>query len=262
MDVNNGYVRRIVAGLSSAGLVMSLCAADPLESVQQAAGEWAKVRAETVRLDSDWAWQKVLMESTRDALQERVKQLEQKRAALEAKTAGERREAEELTARRQEMVGEAAEAAKQLQELDARLVRMRPWLPPRLSVALELPYRSLAASALPLGERMQHTMAILNRCLHFNRTLTHGEEAIAVPGGEGRLLEVVYWGLSNGYALDRTAGTAYLGAPAAEGWVWTPAPELAADVGRLLAVCADKTAPEYVELALRVSDPTALNPQP
>lgn len=262
MEINNRIVCFVIGGLLCGALSWPLRAEDPVESVQKAAGEWAKVRAETIRVESEWEWQKVLMESTRDALLARVLQLDAKRAELEAKTMGERRDTAELTARRQAMAGAAADAAKHLLALDEKLVRLRAWLPPRLSLALELPYRSLAAPGLPLGERMQHSMTILNRCQHFNRTIASGEETLAVPGGEAKLLEVVYWGLSHGYALDRAAGTAYLGAPGANGWAWSPAPELAKAVARLIAVSQDKAQPEFVEMALRISDPAALQLQP
>lgn len=241
---------------------MPLQAGTPLDDVQKAATEWTQVRAETVRIESDWAWQKSFMQSTLDALQERVRQLEEQRTALEVKTAGARRETEDLVARRKAMAAAAAEAAQQLKELDERLARMRPWLPPRLSVALELPYRSLVATELPLAERMQHTMTILNRCVHFNRTIAKGEEMIVPPGGEAKLMEVVYWGLSHGYALDRVAGVAYAGAPAEGGWRWTAAPELAGAVSRLIAVAADKTEPEFVTTPVQPSEPAALNVQP
>lgn len=231
----------------------------PVAEVQQAATEWAKVRAETVRIESDWAWQRSLMQATLDALQEKVGQLEVQRDGLAAKTAGERREIEELETRRRQMAAAAAEAEQHLRTLAARLVRLRGWLPPRLSAALELPLRSLAAADLPAGERMQHTMTILNRCMHFNRTVTYGEELVAPEGGTPVLMETVYWGLSHGYALDRVAGVAYLGGGGPEGWRWTPAHELKEAVVRVIAVAHDRTEPAFVEIPVEVSDPETLN---
>jgi hypothetical protein len=266
MERSNRTTRRlrclIVAALVGGGLTAPLTAGSPLDDVQKAATEWAQVRAETVRIESDWAWQQSLMRSTLDVLQERVRQLEEQRSALEVKTAGARRETDDLVARRQALAAAASEAARQLQALDERLGRMRPWLPPRLSAALELPFRSLARADLPLAERMQHTTTILNRCVHFNRTVAKGEEMLVPPGGEAKLMEVVYWGLTHGYALDRAAGVAYVGAPAEQGWGWTPAPELAKAVARLIAVAADKTEPEFVAVPVQVSEPAALNPKP
>ncbi len=266
MERSNGmgwWLRHAVAVAFLGGAIAApLMAGGPLDDVQKAAAEWAQVRAETVRLESDWTWQRSLLQSTLEALQARVQRLEQQRSALEEKTSGARRETEELVARRKAMAEAATDAAQQLQALGERLARLRPWLPPRLSAALELPFRSIAAPDLPLGERMQHTTTILNRCVHFNRTVAKGEELIVPPGGEAKLMEVVYWGLSHGYALDRAAGVAYSGAPVAAGWSWTPAPELAGAVARLIAVAADKTEPEFVAVPVQMNDPETLNPKP
>jgi hypothetical protein len=244
--------------LAGGGFAAPVQASAPLADVQKAAAAWAEVRTETIGLESDWISQKALLHSTLGALQERVRQLEERRAALEVKTAGGRRETEELVARRQALAEATDEATRRLLELDERLVRLRPWLPPRLSAALELPYRSLAAEELTLGERTQHTTTILNRCVHFNSTVTGGEEVVLAADGESRLMEVVYWGLSHGYALDRAGDVAYAGAPAANGWEWTPAPGLAKAVGRLIAVAADKTEPEFVVAPVRPGDPITL----
>ncbi len=263
MERNIRTSGRLLAALvlSSGSLAGPALPGALLDDVQKAATAWAQVRTETIGLEADWASQKTLLESTLGALQERVRQLEERRAALEVKNSGGRRETEELVGRRQALAEATVEATQRLLALNERLARLRPWLPPRLSAALELPYRSLAAPELSLGERMQHTAAILNRCVHFNRTVAGGEEVIVAAGGEAKLMEVVYWGLSHGYALDRAAGVAYAGAPDANGWEWVPAPELAKAVARLIAVAADKTEPEFVVAPVRASDPAALEPQ-
>jgi len=47
-----------------------------LESVEKAAGEWVKVRAETARLETEWETTRPLLESTVSGLQERAQALE------------------------------------------------------------------------------------------------------------------------------------------------------------------------------------------
>jgi hypothetical protein len=239
------------------GLLLPLrgMATEPVADVQQAAAEWAKVRAETVRIESDWALEQNLMQGTLDALKEKVGQLELQRDELAAKTATERREIAELETRRKEMAAATVAAEQHLRELDARLAKLRPWLPPRLSAALELPFRSLEDANLPPAERMQHTMTILNRCTHFNQAVACGEEMVTPTGGAAVLMETVYWGLSHGYALDRSGRIAYRGEAGGAGWTWTPVPELAKQVERLIAVAQDRTEPAFVELEVQISDP-------
>jgi hypothetical protein len=253
---------RLAVAVLLCGLLASARAASPMDDVQKAATEWAKVRVETAKIETDWTWQQTLMQSTLDALQARVQQLEAKRTELVNRTAEERGDITEQTARRQAMKEAEAEAARHLVQLGDRLVRMRAWLPPRLSVALELPYRSLVAPDVSAGERMRQVMTILNRCAQFNRMVSTGEEMITRPDGEKRLMEVVYWGLSHSYALDRVGGAAYLGAPAEGGWAWTPLSGMAPQIARLLDASRDKAEPAFVVVPAQVSDPLALNSKP
>src|SRR5580698_8869253 len=169
---------RALTALLLCALLVPAWGASPLDDVQKTVTEWVRVRAETARIEDDWTWQQTLMQSTLEALQERTRQLEAQRTELEARTTEERRDTADLMARRQALEDAQAHAADHLRLLGERLVRMRAWLPPRLSVALELPYRSLAEPDADTSERMRYAMVILNRCAQFNRTVSVGEEII------------------------------------------------------------------------------------
>jgi hypothetical protein len=236
-------------------------AADSIESVEKAATEWVKTRAETARLQSDWTAQQELLESTVKALAERAQALEEKRDSLKAKTAKDRDEIETARSKNQTTVTGLQAVETHLTELRDRLVQLRPSLPPRLSEALELAYRSLAATDLGSSERMQATMTVLNRCVQFNRTITYSDEILTIEGEPGaKSYEVIYWGLSHGYALDRTAGKVWLGSPGPKGWRWEAHAEATPQVVDLIAVFKDKAEPEFApvpaQLAHSFSQPT------
>jgi hypothetical protein len=147
---------------------------------------------------------------------------------------------------------------ERVRQMSARLTRLRPSLPPRLSSALEMSYRSLATPTLPVGERMQLNMTIISRCTQFNRSITSEEEVVDVGGdGNARMMEVLYWGVSHGYALDRSSGTAWLGFPGPQGWRWEPHPEAAQSVAKLIAIYHDKADPEFVAVPAKVGHPGA-----
>jgi len=127
---------------------------------------------------------------------------------------------------------------------------------------LELPYRSLGNPKLSAGERMQLAMTILNRCSLFNRTVTCGDEVLTIDGEQGvKSLEVIYWGLSRGYALDRAAAKAWYGAPGPRGWHWEPGPDAVRPVEKLIAICNDKTDPDFVAVPAVLGRPLADNPK-
>ncbi len=227
-----------------------------IDAVQKSAAEWARIRTETARLESDWQWQQQLLATTNAALQERVRQLQARRDELKARTGGDRDELAELTTRNATATSAIATADQRLKQLTADVVALRASLPPRLSEALELPYRSLANPELSTGERMLYLTTVLNRCAQFNKSITYGDEPLMLPGETDRkLVNVVYWGLGQAYALDRMNGKAYTGAPADGRWSWQESPAAAEALTRIIAINQEKADPAFVELPVRIAHP-------
>lgn len=229
-------------------------AADSLETVAKSADEWVKLRIETTRLETAWQEERTLVESMVTALKERAAVAEEKRDLVQARTAKNR---EELDALRAKIEAESAELRAfetRLKNLTVKLTALRPSLPPRLSEALEMAFRSLENPALAAGDRMQLAMTVLNRCAQFNRSVTVGEDVLALEdAAPAKSLEVIYWGLSHGYAVDRAARKAWLGSPAGTGWKWEPKPEAFENVLKLLAVARDKADPDFVNVPATVA---------
>ncbi|HYP17694.1 MAG TPA: DUF3450 family protein [Opitutus sp.] len=227
---------------------------ESLQSVEKAATEWVKTRAETVRLQTQWAEERALLVSMVEALQERADALDDRHEQVAAKTAQERGELAELRQKRGIAADELAGMEQRLKALSANLLGLRPKLPPRLADALELTFRSLADGELSPGQRMQLAMTVLNRCSQFNAAVSSGEEVLTLPGQPARKsLDVIYWGLSHGYALDRQTGQAWIGSPGEERWEWTPSPGAAEAVGKLIAIHHDRADPEVVPVPARIT---------
>lgn len=228
-------------------------AADPIQEVGKTASEWVRTRAETVRLETAWTQERTLLAGTINGLKDRVTRLQDQRDHLLASTTEEREEVATLAAKLARSRENFRTTETRLQDLTARVQRIRPLLPPRLAAALDLSYRSLAGGEASPSERMQLVMTVLNRCAQFNLAITHGEETLALPGETGaKSVEVIYWGLSHGYALDRAAGKAWLGAPGAERWEWTPLDGAAPAVAELMAIRRDEADPRLVTVPARL----------
>ena len=247
------HLKWLAMALASAWFART-CAADPLDAVEKSAGEWVKLRVETARLESAWQEEHTLVESMVAALNERAVAAEEKRDLIKARTVKDREELAGLSAKIETEGNDLRAFDARLKDLTAKLVALRPALPPRRAEALEMSFRSLANPELSAGERMQLAMNVLNRCAQFNRSVTAGEEVLAPDGAApARSLEVIYWGLSHGYAVDRAAHQAWLGAPGAGGWRWEPKPEAFEGVVRLLAVAHDRADPDFVIVPATVS---------
>lgn len=239
---------RIVAATSPAQAV------SPVDSVRQVVTEWAKIRAETVRLETNWESERELLNSTLKAASERAQTLAIQKKSLEDRTAGERDSLAALATQNAAAETALNAATDRLRSIGAELVALRPRLPPRLSDALELPYRSLAKATLTPSERMQFVTTILNRCAQFNKAITYSDEPLTLPGEtDRRMVEVIYWGASHGYALDRTGGKAYFGSPGAQGWNWETAPGAEKSVAQLIAIYREKSDPQFVEVPAHLS---------
>lgn len=221
--------------------------ADPVDTLARLSLEWVKTRAETARIETDWASQHERLNSTVKAFEEQARELEAKRDLLKSKTAKDRSELEQQEVENQRLAAQLKGLERHLKSLGEQLAKLRPRLPPRLSQALELPLLSLADPDLPVAERMAHTMTVFNRCVQFNRTITLGEEIVAAPGeATPKLLQTVYWGLSHGYAYDKAARKAWFGAPGTDGWQWTVCAESEAAIRELIGTFDEKAEPKYV----------------
>jgi len=222
-------------------------AAETLETVEKSASEWMKLRVETARLETAWQEERTLVQTMAAALKERALAAEEKRDLAKVRTAKDREEFAALQAKNDRERSDLLAFDVRLKSLAARLVALRPALPPRLSEALEMSFRSLGNPDLPSGERMEITINALNRCAQFNRSITVGEDVLALDGASPpKSLEVIYWGLSHGYAVDRVARKAWLGASRDGTWRWEPSPLAFESVVRLIAIAGDKADPDFV----------------
>lgn len=226
-----------------------------LKKTEKAATEWVNLRLESSRLNAEWDAQRPLLESLVKGLKERVGTLEMRKEHLQAKTAKDREETAAVQAEIQSLGREIQTMETKLQQVSAQLIALRPQLPPRLSDALEMAYRSLATSTLTVNERMQLLTTVLNRCVQFNRTITHGQETVQISAAEKKLLNVIYWGLGQAYALDRSTNRAWAGRPGSAGWTWEQHDEAAPAIARLFDVYEDKADPESVSVPAAIVNP-------
>jgi hypothetical protein len=220
---------------------------DPVDTLAKLSLDWVKTRSEAVRAENDWASQRELLDSTVKALEERARELEARRDLLKAKTAKDRGELDSLEIENQRLAEQFKALESRLKSIDERLAKLAPQLPPKLSQALELPLLSLSDANLAAGDRMAHTITVINRCAQFNRAVTFGEEIVAAPGeAKPKLLQIVYWGLSHGYAYDRGSRKAWTGSPGPDGWKWTPNPKAEPSIRELIATFDEKAEPKFV----------------
>lgn len=241
--------------LLAAACLSAAFADDPLAPLGKVATEWVKTRDQTVKEQMEWASQRELLQTTVAALQERAQALEDQRDLLKARTARNRAELAAMEQENADCRQRLRASEDNLARVDAALVALRPQMPPRLASALTVAYQSLGDAKLGPSERMQVTIAFLTRCEQFDHTVTVGEEVLALQGeAQPRLVDSIYWGLSHGYAYERSSGRAWLGRPTAGGWQWEACPQAAGAVRTMLAASRDQAEPQFVEVAAQLGE--------
>jgi len=247
--------RRTIFGLVIFTLATSGCyAGDTLESVGKSADEWVKMRVETARLETAWKEEQLLVEATVAALNERAVSAEEKRDLLKAQTAKDREEMDGLQAKISNERSDIRLLDERLKQMTQKLVALRPGLPPRLSEALEMTYRSLAKPSLSTSERTQLVINIFNRCTQFNREVTVSEDVLTLEGlSNAKSLEVIYWGLSHGYAVDRVTHKAWFGSSHEGTWRWEANDAMFENVLGLIAVAKDKADPNFIQAPAHIA---------
>ncbi len=240
--------------LPPAAVLISSLNATPLNDVQEAASEWARLRSETARLDTEWLAERALLEASITNLNTQAEQLELQHQAFVAESAEAQQEVDQLTSANQTRAEKLMVATARIADLAKQLVDLRPALPPRLSAALDLSFRTLANPDLSPADRMRHTMAILNRCQQFDQTFVITEEVLTLgTESQPRLLEIVYFGLAQACALDRSANEAFVGRPVDGVWQWENVPGLANEATKLIAVRQDDIPPDFVSLPIQLT---------
>ncbi len=125
-----------------------------------------------------------------------------------------------------------------------RLMAITKRLPTPLLTDCETDLAALAAWKAGDEPRnaLQPMLSIISKSIQFNRRVTRSTEV-----RDGREVGVIYLGLSNAYYADR-GKLAGIGRPTADGWQWTPRPELHGEVTKAFSILDQKRPPALLEL--------------
>lgn len=244
------FLALVIAGLGN----LRGADGETVESVHRVALEWARIQEERHRIETEWRHERDLLEGTARALQERIKELESKQRLIEERTALIRADAVREKEQNAALSQSVQTLSERLQHIGNELLGLRPMLPPRLDRALEFAFAGLEDESRSPGDRMQTLITIFNRCAEFNSTITLSEEALAVENSAERVMEVLYWGLAQAYALDRDGNRAYVGRPTKAGWVWEPRSEAASTIATAIAAYRDEVEPRFAMLRGKVTE--------
>ncbi|MGD8376143.1 MAG: DUF3450 family protein [Acidobacteriota bacterium] len=243
----------LVSGLAPAALGAE---SDAVRSARESLDKWVETRQVISKEREDWAIGK-------EVLEQRTALIEGEIATIEGKIAEMDRQIDEADERRAELVAEkkdlrdaSAALADAIGTLEEKTLRLTSSLPePIRRRVAPLSGRIPAEpgkTGLSLSERFQNVVGVLNEVNKFNQEITLASEIRSLPDGSSTEVQTLYVGLGQAYYVN-TAGTAAgVGRPGPEGWVWTPANEMAPEIAQAIAVQQGEEVPTYVPLPVEI----------
>jgi hypothetical protein len=214
--------------------------------------QWIQLEQRIATEQNDWLADKEVMEASRAVLQREQLTL---RTRLEANELAQSLFRKRLELLEGELVTQQEAKSLVLSGLEVeeeRIRGIRSSLPELLRERLAPLLLRLGAGPIDqpvrVSERAQIVISILSAIDQFNGTATLTHHLRTDEQGVERDVEVLYWGLAMGYAVDQTAQQAWLLIPDTAGWNWKAAPEAASGIRELIEIHKRKRSPGLVSL--------------
>lgn len=214
--------------------------------------QWVETRQLISKTRSDWQTDKETLEQTRQLFDRELKQVEEQMAKLATNSTQvdkERTEAEVALKSSNEALDQARQFAA---GFEAKLGKLIPRLPVPLQEILKPLLARLpadpAATRMPVTERVQVLVGILNEVDKFNNAVNLFSEKRKNEKGEEVAVETVYVGLGAAYFVNDADNFAGTGAPGPNGWEWSIKSELAAPVREVVRIYRNERPAQFVAL--------------
>ncbi len=257
--------RRIAASAWVAGAVIApgVVAAqetgsDQVTAVRANIEEWVKTTQLTAKLKADWDFEKHLLQGQKEALAADARQIAESILSLEATEKAGDVDTEEVAERVAKYEAATAELPEELRQIEDRVLRavtsfpdpLRDEIGPELQI-LNNPERR---DSIGLPARMQNLVGLLTKAERFNNSVVL-ETTGTRKGTDGNevAVETLYFGLAAAYSVNQGDNMAWVGRPGENGWEFTPTPELARKIRRIVAIQRNEGDIGFVNLPVKVN---------
>ncbi len=214
--------------------------------------QWLNLRAQTAQEDRAWQEQQRSWQRELDLLEEEKSRLEARLHAVDRERRTIETEYDTLRHERDGLRHAMRAIEPLLNDIETHLRSVAPLIPtvgaPDLRAALTAltapppaPATRVAtapavgAEPVNVTARLQRALALLTEVETVQNTIHTGRELIAFDG-KRRELDVLYIGLAGAYACSSDGSVGAVGTPAANGWQWRAAPEVASEVRAALRI--------------------------
>ncbi len=239
----------VLNGVMARGATNGTSKAD-MDLFQQQVGQWLALKAACAAEGTDWRETEQRFQEELRLLELRVTQLEQEKQRLDAALSS--RDTEQET-----LLRHANETERALRSLDAlpgeaetTLQRLFHQIPASLQTDLRPAMNEAGREGLSTVQRLRYLLDVYGQIEQLQQGTHVVTELMEISPGERREVDVLYLGLSAGYAVSKDAQWAALGRPGEEGWVWQSAPAHAEEIRQAVRVHRNEEPPVLVRLPL------------
>jgi len=225
-----------------------------VNEVEASTDRWIGLESQIASAKTDWLAEKTLLENT-------VELLKAEEAALAAQLEANKKASGIYLGNRDRMRERVAQTraalegfAEPLNLIEKRLDSLLPGFPEPLQEKLQIHLNAAEAGAqdaLAVPARVQAMVAALTAIDRFGNTLTTDRVARPAPDSGEVSVQVLYWGLACGFAIDPAHSRAWIIEPKPDGWSWQAKDVQYQQIALLFEQFNDDTvAPALIELPL------------
>ena len=216
--------------------------------------EWVDAEKLISEEDSGWKTDKAVLKDLAVALQAEIEQLDANLAKSEAEAVGVSRQRTELNERKLAAEKAAEELKAGLNQIERELLLSLNSFPTpmlnRLSSYKEKLTNADKRNALPLRDRLETCVTILQTAQLFHESVNLERQEFSLADGNSREFHVLYFGMSIAYFVNESGTVAGYGTPSQRGWQWKRKDELSEEIRRGVAIRNKRALPAFLRLPI------------
>ena len=226
-----------------------------LEETRLSLGKWIETQQIISRERNDWQQGREILQDRVALVKKEVTTLQEGIAQAQSGVHDSEAKRDELRAENEQLKAASAQLVTAVQGMEAEIRRLYPSLPDPIQIRLQPLFQRIPAEGVEThvsaAERFQNVLGILNELNKANNDIAVSYEVRTMADGRTAEVKVIYVGLAQAYYVS-ARGEAGIGRPSADGWVWEPAPAVAADVLSALEILQGKQSPAFVPLPVKL----------
>ena len=242
---------------------LGLAAAVPLQDGEQdldttrtALEQWVETRRIISHEKREWVLGKELLQERIEVVQREIEALRESIAEAESSIAEADGKRVELVERNEELESATAVLGEVAERVEGKLSALLPRVPEPVRdrvkpLSQQIPEAG-EETKLSLSQRFQNVIGVLNEVNKFNREVSVASEVRALPDGSTAEVTALYVGVGHGYYVTANGLSAGVGRSTADGWEWTPANDIAADVARAVKILKNEEAAAFISLPVEI----------